>query len=67
MPPSCPEPVEGASQRIPPRNRGVYFLHMYSCGKINAAFIFSSRALRASVQTLFPILAVSPRLKRSGW
>jgi AraC-like DNA-binding protein len=24
------------------RNRGVYFLHMYSCGKINATFVFSS-------------------------
>ena len=30
------------SQRIPSRNRGVYFLHMYSCGKINAIFDFSS-------------------------
>ena len=29
------------SRRIPSRNRGVYFLHMYSCGKINATFEFS--------------------------
>jgi hypothetical protein len=28
------------SQRIPPRNRGVNFLHMYSCGKINTTFDF---------------------------
>ena len=25
---------------ISPGNRGVYFLHMYSCGKINATFYF---------------------------
>ncbi len=31
------------SQCIPPRSRGVYFLHMYSCGKINATFDFASR------------------------
>jgi hypothetical protein len=30
--------------------------------EINATFLSSSRALRASVQTLFPVLSVSPRL-----
>ena len=29
------------SQCMPPKNRGVYFLHMYSCGKINATLVFS--------------------------
>jgi hypothetical protein len=26
---------------IPSRNRGVYFLHTYTGGKINATFVFS--------------------------
>jgi hypothetical protein len=32
--------------------RGVYFLRMYSCGKINATFAFPSRFSRPSVQIL---------------
>jgi hypothetical protein len=60
LPPSCPEPVEGASQRIPPRNRGVYFLHMYSCGKINATFDFPAlRSFRLGGSARWNYLCVS--------
>jgi hypothetical protein len=44
---------------ISSRNRGVYFLRMYPCGKINATFAFPSRSSRASVQNLFLILISS--------
>jgi len=49
---------------LSPRNRGVYFLHMYSCGKINATFVFFSLCLCVSSRSRRVVNPSSPFQER---